>query len=140
MCRELARTCACFNFRRVTRRVTQMFDEALLPLGVRSTQLVVLLALRIHGPTSTAALARELGMERSTLTRNLKPLLDMGLVMSDKGPAGRIQSITISDKGLQTIMRAYPYWQRAQDKIVASVGAKKWGRITQDLDKIAEIE
>ena len=77
---EMARTCACFNFRKASRSVTQLFDQMLAPTGLRSTQLVILITGELLGPSSIARLARELVMDRSTLTRNLKPLLSMGLL------------------------------------------------------------
>src|SRR5690606_5138065 len=79
-CVEIAATCACFNFRKVSRTVTQLFDQVLAPLGLRSTQLVILVAAQVFGPVGMTQLARELLMDRSTITRNLRPLVAMGLL------------------------------------------------------------
>src|SRR5580765_2078802 len=67
--------CACLTFRQASRVVTQLFDEVLLPTGLFSTQLPVLVLLGVHGPMSITRLAELLVMDRTTLTRNLKPLL-----------------------------------------------------------------
>ncbi len=136
MCEEAARQCACANFRKVTRKLTQLYDDSLSEMGIRSTQLIVLIHIRIHGPTSTAALARELLMERSTLSRNLRPLVERGLVTSHKTPTGRVQSVEISKAGMEAILEAVPHWQKTQEKIVQAVGAKNWERILGDLDAV----
>src|SRR5438552_6327728 len=90
---EAARTCACFNFRKASRSVTQLFDQILAPTGLRSTQLVILVTGQLLGPSSIARLARELVMDRSTLTRNLKPLLAMGLLQLSRAENGKHKSV-----------------------------------------------
>src|SRR5476651_2814628 len=57
---EMARTCACFNFRKASRSVTQLFDQILAPTGLRSTQLVILMTGQLLGPSSIARLAQDL--------------------------------------------------------------------------------
>src|SRR5215470_6852850 len=74
-CLEMVSTCACFNFRKASRTVTQLFDQILAPIGLRSTQLVILVAAQALGPCGLARLARELVMDRSTITRNIHPLV-----------------------------------------------------------------
>ena len=96
---EMARTCACFNFRKATRSVTQLFDQILAPTGLRSTQLVILITSSLLGPSSIARLARELVMDRSTLTRNLKPLMNMGLVRFTPSNGGKQKSVEVTAKG-----------------------------------------
>lgn len=138
MCEQAARQCACSNFRKVTRKLTQLYDDALTDLDIRSTQLIVLIYIRIHGPTATAALARELLMERSTLSRNLRPLIEKGLVTCHKTPTGRVQSVDISQAGMQLILDAVPHWQKAQQQVLDSLGQKRWEKILGDLDRVIE--
>ena len=95
---EMARTCACFNFRKASRSVTQLFDQILAPTGLRSTQLVILMTGQLLGPSSIARLARELVMDRSTLTRNLKPLLNLGMLQLSKSETGECRDFTQSKK------------------------------------------
>ena len=76
----IASTCAGFNLRRASRAVTQHFDHALAPIGLRATQFTLLGALALAAPVSTNELARGLVMDRTTLTRNLRLLRDAGLV------------------------------------------------------------
>jgi hypothetical protein len=67
LCAQAAASCACFNFRKASRAVTQRFDELLQPTGLRSTQLVVLIAVAVSDSPGVATLARALVMDRSTL-------------------------------------------------------------------------
>src|SRR5215475_8470111 len=75
---DMVANCACFNLRKASRTVTQLFDQILAPCGLRSTQLTILLAAKVLGPCGLARLARELVMDRSTITRNLLPLVKAG--------------------------------------------------------------
>ena len=76
---EAARVCACFNFRKASRAVTQLFDAVLHAGGLRSTQFVILVAVSLDKVARLPDLARVLNLDRSTLTRNLQPLVREGL-------------------------------------------------------------
>ncbi|MGD9720404.1 MAG: MarR family winged helix-turn-helix transcriptional regulator [Pirellulales bacterium] len=135
---EMARTCACLNFRKGSRSVTQFFDQTLAPTGLRSTQLVILIAGELLGPSSIARLARELVMDRSTLTRNLRPLLNMGLLELSAAENGKHKSVAVTDRGRAALIGAAPYWERAQTHLVNRFGAEHWNRIIGDLAGIVE--
>lgn len=135
---EMARTCACFNFRKASRSVTQLFDQILAPTGLRSTQLVILITGQLLGPSSIARLARELVMDRSTLTRNLKPLMNMGLVAFTRGESGRHKSVEVTPAGQQALLRSAPLWEQAQSHLVNRLGPDHWDRIMADLASIVE--
>jgi DNA-binding MarR family transcriptional regulator len=135
---EMARTCACFNFRKASRSVTQLFDQVLSPTGLRSTQLVILITGKLLGPSSIARLARELVMDRSTLTRNLKPLLSMGLLRLSKPENGKHKSVELTEEGCLALAKAAPYWERAQTHLVTQFGPEQWGRIMSDLSAIVD--
>ena len=134
----MARTCACFNFRKTSRSVTQFFDQALAPTGLRSTQLVILMTGELLGPSSIARLARELVMDRSTLTRNLKPLLGMGLLELSEAGSGKHKSVVVTPQGRGAIVKAAPYWERAQGQLVSRFGTDEWERVMNDLGNIVE--
>ncbi len=77
--KEITAMCACFHLRQASRVVTQLYDETLRPTGILGTQLPLLVALRLHGELTVHGLAKALVMDRTTLTRNLKPLQREGL-------------------------------------------------------------
>jgi DNA-binding MarR family transcriptional regulator len=135
---EMARTCACFNFRKASRSVTQLFDQILAPAGLRSTQLVILISSQLLGPSSIARLARELVMDRSTLTRNLKPLMNLGLLRFSQGDGGKQKAVEVTEEGQAALLRSAPYWQQAQTHLVNRFGAEAWERITADMSAIVD--
>ncbi len=137
-CREAAASCACFNFRKASRVVTQMFDEELAPSGLRSTQLVILLATHVNGSLSPAGLAEELVTDRSTLTRNLQPLIKRRLIRMTHGKDRRTRVISLTPSGVATLAKAIPYWERAQNRFVNQLGINRWKKMLVDLDITVE--
>jgi DNA-binding MarR family transcriptional regulator len=137
-CAEISRTCACFNFRKVSRSVTQLFDQTLAATGLRSTQLVILLCAHLQGPISMAALARELVMDPSTLTRNLRPLINQQLINVAAGPGRGGKSVEITTAGQHALLAAVPYWKKAQDRLVGKIGLDRWNSMINDLGSIVD--
>jgi len=134
----MARTCACFNFRKASRSVTQLFDQALAPTGLRSTQLVILITGELLGPSSIARMARELVMDRSTLTRNLKPLLSSDLLALSKADNAKQKTVAVTAAGRLALVKALPYWERAQKQLVNRLGTAHWNDLMSELSGIVE--
>ena len=135
---DIASTCACFNLRKASRVVTQLYDEALRPAGILGTQQPTLVSLRARGPVTLGALARTLAMDRTTLTRNLAPLLRDGLVSADPGTDRRERVVTLTAKGGRTLERAIPLWRKAQQRIVRVLGRERFARLVEDLGDVIE--
>ena len=125
--------CTCFGLRKAARAVTQMYDQALKPTGLRATQLSLLFSVERTGPRGMAELAEQLVMDRTTLTRNLKPLLDRGLLKSVEGSDRRRRPIAITAKGRAALAHALPYWREAQARMTGGLGRVRWGRLLGDL-------
>jgi DNA-binding MarR family transcriptional regulator len=125
--------CTCFGLRKAARAVTQMYDQALKPTGLRATQLSLLFAAERAGPRGVGELAELLVMDRTTLTRNLKPLLDQGLLESVEGVDRRLRLVAITAEGRATVTKALPYWREAQARITGSLGRSRWWRLLGDL-------
>ena len=123
---EAATVCACSNFRKASRAVTQLFDQALEPSGLRSTQLVILLEIAVARSTTVPQLARRLVMDRSTLQRNLQPLVKRGFIKVDSSRARRSQLLTLTPRGHKAVEEAVPLWDRAQTRFVQQLGQKRW--------------
>lgn len=120
--------CTCFKLRRATRRVTQIYDRHLQPTGLRITQYGLLARLR-GGPLHMTELAERMGMDRTTLTRNLRPLERLGYVAVDPGEDRRTRSVLLTDTGRAAASAALPYWREAQAAVRAALGAP----LTDDL-------
>lgn len=131
--------CVGFNTRRATRLITQYYDNALMPSGIRSTQYSLLSLLSMMGEAPMQEVAYVLAMDRTTLTRNLNPLLRRGLVKVKVGKDRRARSLTITPKGQSTLGRALPLWQAAQSRIVDAIGAEQWDLMMRGLHQISMI-
>jgi DNA-binding MarR family transcriptional regulator len=125
-CAAAAQVCACFQVRRVARAITRLFDEVLEPSGLRSTQFVMLVAIRALGEPTLPALARMLGVDRSTLTRNLTALERAGLLQRIAERSGRMSSARLTRQGLDTLSNAVPLWQKAQGRFVGNLTSQPW--------------
>jgi DNA-binding MarR family transcriptional regulator len=134
---SLTENCVCFNLRWVTRAMTQYFDAELRRHGIRPTQGTILLALKARESWSMAELSDFLGMERTTLVRNLRPLQRDGLVKADGSGRGGRLDLTITAKGRQKIAAALPAWRSAQRAAVKTLGEQRWSAILADLETAA---
>lgn len=133
-CQIAAETCACFNFRKASRVVTQLFDEALAPCGLRSTQVVILLAVHVNTELTAAQLADALVTDRSTLTRNLGPLVKRRLVRMATGQDRRTRLISLTPSGEEVLAKAVPLWEVAQTRFVENMGGARWKKMLGDLN------
>ncbi len=131
--------CVGFNTRRATRLVTQYYDKALAPIGLRSTQYSLLSALSMLGEASMQDMTTMMAMDRTTLTRNLRPLLKMGLVKVSVGSDRRARPIKITPKGKSALENALPFWEKAQSHILDKLGAENWDQIMRGLHQISMI-
>lgn len=116
--------CLCLTSRRAARTMTRAFDRQLRPYGIRATQFTILAMLELRGPTPIGTLAESLGMERTTLTRNLALLEAKRWVdiRADKDDA-RARIVATAPKGRAMVATALPAWQKAQAAASAEIGA-----------------
>lgn len=115
--------CACFAIRRAARVVTQHYDRALRPSGLRVTQFTMLTMLALSGPTPLKQVADRLAMERTTLTRNLRPLMANGLVTVEPGDDRRVRRIAVTAKGQRAAAAALPLWRSAQRAVATELSS-----------------
>jgi DNA-binding MarR family transcriptional regulator len=115
--------CLCVAARRASRAIMRLFDREYRPHGIRATQFTVLSVLNRGGPLTIGALAKEIGVERTTLTRNLVRLTAHGWVKiegSEEDARSRIVSVT--RKGRAKLAVALPAWRKAQSAAIAAIG------------------
>ncbi len=129
--------CVCFNLRRVTRVVTQFFDAEMRRHGIRPTQWAILQALDAKENWSMADLSGWLGMDRTTLVRNLRPLQRDGLIQSTGGGHGSRVELSITAKGREKIKEAVPAWRAAQSAAIDTLGQQRWSAVLSDLETAA---
>lgn len=135
---EAARVCACFNFRKASRAVTQFFDKVLQPNGLRSTQFVILVAIGAEGRPNLPELARALNVDRSTLTRNLQPLARDGLLRVSEEKGERASAVRLTPKGERLLAATVPLWAKAQTRFVELFGGQRWPSMLEDLNRVVD--
>jgi DNA-binding MarR family transcriptional regulator len=129
--------CVCFNLRRVARLVTHFYDSEMRRHGIRPTQGTMLLALNARESWSMAELSDWLGVERTTLVRNLRPLQRDGFVQAVGGGHGNRVELAITAKGRKQIEKLTPAWKCAQSAAVKTLGKERWSAILSDLETAA---
>ena len=132
-CTAAVETCAGYNLRRTSRVVTSLFDCALEPTGLRSTQVAILQMIVVTDAPSIARLARQMAMDPSTLTRNLRPLVREGYVELVKAPRGRAKVAHLTDQGRAKLDEVMQRWREAQAVFVKRFGAKRWRLLRNEL-------
>src|SRR6185312_2658723 len=115
---EVRDTCLCLHVRRAARAVARRYDEALRPLGLSNGQFSLLMSLNRPEPASIGDVSSLLGMDRTTLTANLKPLERRGLVAMTIDPTDRrSRHMALTPAGRTLLAAAIPLWERAQEAI-----------------------
>ena len=130
--------CTCAMLRRTARRVTRLYDQALRPTGLRLNQYAVLANIARDGGLSITKLAKRLEMERTTLTRNLRPLVHAGLVLVATGSDRRQRSVGLTQAGRSIYQQAYPLWQEVERKLRIEIGEDESERLRRLLDATLE--
>ncbi|NJR63068.1 MAG: winged helix-turn-helix transcriptional regulator [Cyanobacteria bacterium CRU_2_1] len=118
-------TCACFNLRKASRVITQHFDEILKPSRLLVTQFTILAAVAIAKSVTINELAEILVMDRTTLTRNLKPLERENWLKSEPGQDQRTRVISLTAEGEAALAEALPLWKQAQKKVEETLGQRR---------------
>ena len=122
-------SCMCASFRRASRVLTQHYDTALRPLGLRATQFALLQALSLAGQVSQRILGEILAIDSTTLTRTLPIMERQGWITSKPGEDRRERLLSLSKAGRAEFMRALPYWERVQQELRAKFGDKRWNEL-----------
>lgn len=138
-CLTVASECTGHGLRKAARALSRLYDEALAPAGVRGTQFDLLVALSLAQGAPVARVAEELGLDRTTLTRNLGPLERDGLVESVPDDDRRVRRLRLTERGHDVLADALPRWERAQHKVVAALGKNRWRELMDGLRAAARL-
>ena len=131
--------CACFNIRKSARVLTQHYDTAMQPIDLRATQFTILAVLSSHSGITVTDLADYLMMDRTTLTRNLRPLETQGLVNTRPGDDKRTRLIELSKKGKNKLEKAIPLWKKAQKDVTEYMGKNRFDDFLTELNYVDKI-
>ena len=125
--------CTLNHLRRASRAISHINDAAFSAVDLKSTQFSLLVTLEKCGDIPLSQLAKVLVMERTTLTRNLKPLIAKGLIDSRSESDKRLRIISITKQGKKILESAEPLWRAAQLSLVSKLGNERWSRLIDDL-------
>ncbi len=133
LAREGTSICTGFNLRKAARAVSQYYDSVMQPTGLKGTQFSLLASLAGLGPVPISQLAEYMVMDRTTLSRNLKPLVGQGLIAVEPGEDRRARVIALTGDGLKTLGRALPYWREAHAGMTKRMGKAGRDRLLRGL-------
>ncbi len=131
--------CAVFHLRKTTRTITQLYDEVLRPTGLRSTQYSILRIVSNLGPFTVNELGTTMGMDRTTVTRNVRLLERMGHLRIEPGDDRRTRRVRLSARGRSAVEKTQPYWEQAQAILVGGLGDKRWQKLRNELTAIVNV-
>lgn len=124
--------CNCLNIRRASRAVTHFYDKFLEPSGIKTNQFFLLRSVEKFGPIIISELAKEMRIDRTTLTRNMKPLVDAELISINPGKDPRFKEVMLTESGKKVIAESLELWEKAQAALKEYLGEK-------DLETLVEL-
>ena len=135
-CEIPAASCIGFYLRRAARAVARLYDRRLAPCGIRGTQFTLLNAVYLSAPVRVQDLAESLGMDRTTLTRNLQPLEKKEWIETESGRDRRTRKISITEGGIEILKKAFPLWEEAQTETEQILGELELENLRSALIKL----
>jgi DNA-binding MarR family transcriptional regulator len=138
-CQEMGRSCLGFNLRKADLAVMQIFDEEVRSLDLRCTQFGLLMVARVMEPVALSQLSDHLGIDRTTLSRNLKPLEKRGLVRVVSGEDRRERKLSLTPEGHRLLLKAHSAWSRTQARLVKLIGKTELDRLVDQLQKVTAL-
>jgi DNA-binding MarR family transcriptional regulator len=134
-----AAVCLCSALRQASRAVSRLYDDELRGVGLRTTQFSLLRVLSRSSPVRQGDLSALTSLDETTLTRNLRPLLDARWIAVRSGDDRREKLVTITSAGTAKLAEADPAWQRAQARMRALLPEDTWKRLLVVLPELVKL-
>jgi DNA-binding MarR family transcriptional regulator len=134
-----ATPCLCGALRQTSRAISRLYDEELRGVGLRTTQYSLLSVLSRAGPVRQGELSGMMSLDETTLTRNLRPLLDARWVAVHSGDDRREKLVAITKAGTAKLAEARPAWERAQTRMQALLPEGTGQRLLTILQEIVRL-
>lgn len=139
LCSHMRAMCACDKLRRTTRGITQAYEAAVAPSGLKATQMPILVALGSAGDLPLTTLADALTLDRTTLTRNLRVLEDHGYVATAPHPDdARVRMVSLTDAGARVLAAALDRWEDVQRSVEERFGQARLRALYDELAALSE--
>jgi DNA-binding MarR family transcriptional regulator len=136
---EIAQVCACTHLRKATRSVTGLYDRILKAEQLTSTQFVLLLVLAMTKDSKMSETAEVLGMDRTSLTRLIAPLIKRNLIKTKSIQDKRAKVLSLTPKGKDALHRTIPLWTVAQAQFDEVFGREEWMKMAKKLEKTQKL-
>lgn len=130
--------CYCINLRRAAKSISGLYDSFLSPIGLSINQLSLLINLNHLESGSVSDIANFVGLERTTLVRTLKPLIDRGLIIDIAVSGRRNRDLQLTETGKQILKEGLPLWKNAQAEIEQRIGKERVRELYEILALIVE--
>lgn len=137
---RMMRRSECFTLGQITRAVARLYDQMLKPAGLNIVQFGILRVCCQQGTINIARLAADLTMNRSTVTRNLKPLVQAGLVERKRSTVRSDVLLSLNDQGRKALASAIAHWDAAQKELIGRFGEVRWRQLDGDLSALAGLQ
>ncbi|MEO1207442.1 MAG: MarR family winged helix-turn-helix transcriptional regulator [Pseudomonadota bacterium] len=119
---QTSSSCLATRVRQLSRIITRVYDDAMRPLGITASQYTLLAQLASRDGITAVEIGQELDIEKSTLSRNLKRLLALDMIIMDPPAGRRGRGLHLTPRGQATLRQAYPIWQDAQSRAMQVMG------------------
>jgi DNA-binding MarR family transcriptional regulator len=134
-----ATPCLCNALRQATRSVSRLYDKELRGVGLRTTQYSLLRRLNYAGEVRQRDLGGLTSLDETTLTRNLRPLIDAGWVAIRAGEDRREKFIRLTKAGAAKLHKARPAWERAQERLRSRLPKGIWSGLMDFLPELTRL-
>jgi len=131
--------CMCGSFRRTSRALTQLYENALRPLGLRATQFTILQALSLAGEVTQSQLGKILAMDSTTLTRTLQIMDREGWIAERRGEDRRERRLRLAKAGETQFNRALPAWEKVQSRLRHQLGEQSWKNLLDTTHQVTDL-
>ena len=128
-------SCVALNLRKSAHAVSRIYQKEMRDAPVKGPLFSLLATISRRGSSTITALARDIGLDRTTLTRNLRHLEERGLIQNRLVTANK-KEVTLLPEGEIALRKALTSWRRAQEKVVGELGQDRWDRMRNDLKAV----
>ena len=135
----VALPCLCSTLRRSARALSQRYDVALRPFGLRGTQFTLLQALSRTGEVTQRKLGEILALDSTTLTRTLYTMRRSGWVTRQRGEDRREWRFRLSLEGREQLRRVTPAWEKTQQELAGQLGDRLWHELFKQADRVTTV-
>jgi DNA-binding MarR family transcriptional regulator len=137
--KSIAEPCLCNALRRASRAVSRLYDEELRGVGLRTTQYSLLRVLSRTGEVRQRDLGGSTSLDETTLTRNLRPLIESGWVVIGAGEDRREKLVRLTEAGAAKLRQALSAWERAQQRMRSRLSEGAWSSLLAALPNVARL-